>query len=74
MEIKELSEILKNKYKKAQKGEAVVSIHLFGIEYAEIINKKGYKVSQIIKFAEMKKSYSTELSKGIKHTKYVKLR
>ena len=74
MKLEELSEILKDKYENAQKQEQVANIHLFGIEYAEIIKKYNYKVSQIIKLAGMKKSYNVELSKGIKLSKFVILK
>ncbi len=74
MEIKHLSEILKDMYENAPKQEQVVNIHLFGIEYAEIIKKQNFKVSEIIKLAEMKKSYIVELSKGIKLSKFVTIK
>lgn len=74
MKLEELSEILRDKYENAPEQEQVVNIHLFGIEYAEIIKKYNYKVSQIIKLAGMKKSYNVELSKGIKLSKFVILK
>ena len=74
MEIEKLSEILKDKYENAPKQEQVVNIHLFGIEYAEIIKKKNFKVSEIVKLAGMKKSYNVELSKGIKLSKFVTIK
>ncbi|PQA93971.1 hypothetical protein B0A69_10260 [Chryseobacterium shigense] len=74
MKLEELSEILKDKYQNAPKNERVVNIHIFGIEYGEIIKKNNYKVSQIIKLAEMKKSYTVELSKGIKLSQFAKLK
>lgn len=74
MKIEELSELLKDKYENAPKQEQVANIHLFGIQYAEIIKKNNYKVSELIRLAEMKKSYNVELSKGIKLSKFVKLK
>jgi len=74
MNIEELSKILKDRYEDAPKRERVANIHLFGIEYAKTIEKYGFKISEIIKFAEMKKSYTTELSKGIKLAQFVKLK
>ena len=74
MKIEELSELLKDKYENAPKNEQVVNIHLFGIEFGEIIKKHNYKVSEIIKLAEMKKSYNVELSKGIKLSKFAKIK
>ena len=74
MKIEELSELLKDKYENAPKNEQVVNIHLFGIEFGEIIKKHNYKVAEIIKLAEMKKSYNVELSKGIKLSKFAKIK
>jgi hypothetical protein len=74
MKIEDLSELLKERYENAPKKEQVANIHLFGIEYGEIIKKNNYKVSELIKLAEMKKSYNVELSKGIKLSKFVKLK
>ncbi|WP_175621671.1 HTH-like domain-containing protein [Chryseobacterium schmidteae] len=74
MRIEELSELLRDRYENAPKQEQVANIHLFGIEYGEIIKKHNHKISEIIKLAEMKKSYNVELSKGIKLSKFVKLK
>ena len=71
MKIEDLSELLKERYENALKKEQVANIHLFGIEYGEIIKKNNYKVSELIKLAEMKKSYNVELSKGVKLSKFV---
>ncbi|HHX68012.1 MAG TPA: hypothetical protein GX708_08195 [Gallicola sp.] len=74
MRIEELSLILKERYENAPKREQVVNIHLFGIEYGEIIKRNNYKPVEIIRLAEMNKSYNTELSKGIKLSKFVILK
>lgn len=74
MNLEELSLKLKEMYEEAPKNEQVVNIHLFGIEFGELIKRNNYKVSQIIEIAEMKKSYAVELSKGIKLSKFVKLK
>lgn len=74
MTIEELSQKLKEMYEDAPKNEQVVNIHLFGIEFGEMIKRNNYRVSQIISLAEMKKSYGVELSKGIKLSKFVKLK
>lgn len=66
-----LAEILKEMYEGAIKGEQVAHIHLFGIKYAEEILNNGYKVIDIIKKSGLNTSYATELSKGIKLSKYV---
>ena len=74
MKIEELSEKLKDMYENAPKKEQVVNIHLFGIQYAEYIKKHNFRISKIIGNAGMKKSYAVELSKGIKLSKFVKLK
>lgn len=74
MNLEELSLKLKEMYEEAPKNEQVVNIHLFGIEFGELIKQNNYRVSQIIELAEMKKSYAVELSKGIKLSKFVKLK
>lgn len=74
MKIDELSGILKDRYENAPKKEQVANIHLFGIEFAEIIKKNNYKTSELIKLAEMKKSYNVELSKGMKLSKFVTIK
>ncbi|MBN2396344.1 MAG: hypothetical protein JXC36_07780 [Candidatus Atribacteria bacterium] len=74
MSIEELSQKLKEMYEYAPKNEQVANIHLFGIEFGEIIQRNNYRVSQIILMAEMKRSYCIELSKGIKLSKFVKLK
>ncbi|EMS33587.1 hypothetical protein C943_04466 [Mariniradius saccharolyticus AK6] len=58
-------------YNNAQKGEAVAMIHLFGIKYAKQIHEGKYSIKDIIDISGIHKSFSTELSKGIKLAKYV---
>lgn len=67
----QLAENLKDMYENAPKGDQVAHIHLFGIKYADIILKNGYKATDIIRKSGLNKSYATELSKGIKLAKYV---
>ncbi|MET3728196.1 hypothetical protein ABID52_001777 [Fictibacillus halophilus] len=66
MNINELGLILKNMYDKAPQGYQVASIHLFGIEYAEIIQRNHYSIKEILASSGLNSSYSTEISKGIK--------
>ena len=49
MRIEELSLILKERYENAPKREQVVNIHLFGIEYGEIIKRNNYKPIKMFK-------------------------
>lgn len=73
MTIEELSAILKDQYENAPDKEQVVNIHLFGIEYAETIKRHNFKISEILKLAEMNKSYAAEIGKGMKLSKFVKI-
>lgn len=72
--IEEFAEILKTMYEDAPKKEQVVNIHLFGIEYGEEIIKAKFSASKIINTSGLKKSYITELSKGVKLSKFVTLK
>ena len=71
MTLHELGRILHDMYFDSKEGEAVVMIHLFGIKYASEI--EGLRVSKkdIAKAAGINESYGTEISKGIKLSKYV---
>ena len=71
MTIKELSDKLEQMYKGAQKNEKVTMIHLFGIKYHTQIKEVG--VQKIIEQSGMPSSYHTEISKGVKLAKYVKV-
>lgn len=71
MTIKELGELLFNMYSKAPKGEQVAHIHLFGVKYGEMIMKNHLSIKEIIAESGIKSSYHTELSKGVKLSKYV---
>jgi 5-methylcytosine-specific restriction protein B len=69
----ELGNILNKKYFNSKQGETVVMIHLFGIEYANDIKKSGATCREIAKLAQIRPSYATEISKGVKLAKYVKV-
>lgn len=72
-----LSRELSKMYDDADEGEKVAMIHLFGIKNSKIIMKNKYTSAEIIKNTRlkdgttMKKSYATEISKGVKLGKYV---
>ena len=68
-----LGKILKEMYENA-KGDKVAHIHLFGIKYADIIEKEGLCKKEIRKSAGIPKSYDTEISKGICLAKYVTIK
>lgn len=70
----ELGLILKDMYENAPQGYQVAKIHLFGIKYATVILTNKYKVNDIIMASGIKPSYATEVSKGIKLSRYVEPR
>jgi hypothetical protein len=72
MDIEQLALILKENYKNAAKDEKVYQIHLFGIKYADEIEKSKYSLSKILALAALPKSYFGEIRKGIKLAKYFK--
>jgi hypothetical protein len=67
----DLAKELKKMYSKAPTGDQVAHIHLFGVKYADHIQKNHYRVSEIVELSGISRSYSTEVSKGIKLSKYV---
>ena len=70
----ELGLELNNLYTNAKNGEKVLMIHVFGVKYADEIKSSKYLVKDIIKSANINESYVTELNKGIKLAKYVKIK
>lgn len=71
MTLNELGTKLREMYNNAQKGDSVAMIHLFGIKYADQINKSEYSKKDIIKQSGISASYLTELAKGVKLAEYV---
>ena len=72
MTLEEAGIKLREMYDAAPNGEQVVYIHLFGIKYA---NQPGSLINkEIVRQAKMKESYGTEVAKGRKLAKYVRLK
>ena len=77
MTVNELARALSEMYESADRGEKTTMIHLFGIRYAEIIIRNKYSASEILKETrlqngkKMDASYNTEISKGIRLSRYV---
>lgn len=67
----ELGTILKEMYGNALDGEKVTQIHFFGVKYADEIKKNGISIAGIVKASGIRKSYNTEVNKGVKLAKYV---
>lgn len=74
MELKELGDKLNEMYSNAPSGDKVAMIHLFGIKYASEISQSHYSNKDIARKASIPESYGTEISKGVKLAKYVKLK
>jgi hypothetical protein len=74
MSPEELAAKLKEMYFDSKDGEAAVSIHLFGIKYADQIKESGASPAGIAKLAGVPDSYATEISKGCKLARYVVLK
>ncbi len=74
MEEHELASKLRSMYENARRNEAVCQINLFGIIYAKDIQAGGCTLKHIVELSGIGKGYLTEISKGIKLSKYVALR
>jgi len=74
MTIQELGKILHDMYFDSEEGEAVAMIHLFGIKYAKDIKDLGTSKKAIAKEAGLRESYGTEISKGVKLSRYVNVK
>lgn len=59
-------------YLHAKDREKAVTIHLFGIRYAEFLKGKG-SIKKIAEEAGIPVSYATEISKGMKLSKFVEV-
>jgi hypothetical protein len=72
MQTSSLAEILKKRYDTAGSGNQVVSIYLFGIEFADVLAGKPLK--EICAEAGISVAYATELAKARKLAPFVQLR
>ena len=61
-------------YFESKEDEAVVMIHLFGIRYASEIRESGESMNAIAVAAGIQESYGTEISKGVKLSKFVNIK
>ncbi|MDP2716032.1 hypothetical protein [Rheinheimera sp.] len=71
MDLLHLGKELKEMYLSSNHGEAVAMIHVFGIKYAKEIKNSGVSMKKIAQAAGIKESYATEISKGVKLSKFV---
>lgn len=70
----ELSNKLKIMYDNAPKGEKAVTVHLFGIQYANELSDKNITIKEVVKAAKVPNSYYVEVAKGINLARYVKIK
>jgi len=71
MTLHELGKILHDMYFNSEEGETVAMIHLFGVKYAKEIHDLNESKKAIAKAARIRESYGTEISKGVKLSRYV---
>lgn len=69
----DLVALLNDAYQNAADRETAVTLHLFGIKYADAIKEFG-SASKLVKASVIPNSYTTEIHKGIKLRRYVTLR
>jgi hypothetical protein len=67
--LKDLGNLLEEMYSNAPKKEQVTMIHLFGVKYADDIQKVG--IREVVEQSGIHSTYRTELSKAVKLAKYV---
>ena len=73
MDKNELGKVLHDMYFNSPDGETVAMIHLFGIKYAKEISNADTTFKELAELAKIQPSYGTEISKGVKLAKYVKV-
>lgn len=72
--ISNLGIILHQMYHSAESKEKVLSVYIFGIKFASVIQNNNYSIRDILKEAGLPIAYQVEISKAIKLSKYVILR
>ena len=70
----ELAAILRRMYDSAKRNETTCQVHLFGIRYAEELQNCGCTLRHIVELSGISKGYLPEISKGMKLSKYVRLK
>lgn len=68
----QLGKVLKEMYDNAPRMEQVTMIHLFGIKYSDEIKNAGIKA--VVDTSGIHSTYKSEVSKGIKLSKYVQVK
>lgn len=68
----DLAQILKADLARAGDGDRVVTIHLFGVRHAQLLD--GMDLGRLAEEAGIGKSYGTEIRKGVRLAEHVVLR
>jgi len=77
MNSSKLAKILNQTYlsaKQINNGSVAVSVHLFGIEYADSISSCNASPKELAILAGLPETYGTEINKGRKLSAFVKLK
>lgn len=74
MKKNELSSILYEMISNAEKGNIYVQYHLFGIKYVEEILSSNFSIEEIVESTGIRKSLASEIRKGMKLSKFVKVK
>lgn len=74
MDAEELAAELRKQYDNASRNESACQIHLFGIRYARELQSCGVPLKRILELSGVSMGYLSEVSKGIKLARYVRLR
>ena len=61
---------LKTAYRGAAKGEKAVTVHLFGVKYADDLSEQG-ALAEIVRDAGLPLTYQTEVKKGMNLSRFV---
>jgi hypothetical protein len=69
--VSDLADELRVACETAKKGDVVVTIHLFGIEHADVL--KGLDLRALAARAGISETYGTELRKGVRLADYVEI-
>lgn len=72
MTSEQLTAELKKRYESADKREVALTIHLFGIQFADKLD--GHSINAIAESATGHSSYGTEIRKGMRLSKHVVLK
>ena len=72
MTVEEAAAELKRMYERAPQGEQTTMLHLFGIKYADDL--VGLSIGDVVRKADISKSYPTEINKGRRLAKYVDIK